>query len=254
MSLVFPMIVMSLEHVVYLKTREDQSWPTHLSRREIDLGHEVAHAALFHRTFRIRVEIFEPLLRGLQVPQHMWTRAKKPEKFTGVTGLLVLLARLGCTGAGHIVGRMLRMRPKRISAICLSMVRFLVGKWGHVIKDGLITSRLPLYAEAVRKCAGIVALDIFSFADCTVRGCSRPLYGQEAIYGGHKKKHGFKYQGLALPDGIMACLFGPKACRRHDSTLLADSDLLKRIEAQQIEDGREWLIYGDPAYTLGKPS
>ena len=112
--------------------------------------------------------------------------------------------------------------------------------------------RFPEYAASIRRSSGIRNLDIFCFIDCTVRGCARPLYGQEAIYGGHKKKHGLKYQALATPDGLIVCLFGPDASRNHDLRMLADSAMLQRIEELQAGTGREWLIYGDPAYVPGQ--
>ena len=252
LALIVPVLIAGLEHSIYLHSREDQSWPEHMRRREMTLAEEAAHFAYFRATFRMRDEDFRELYVQLQLPTFLHVDGDNPKKFSGVTGLLVLLARLGCTGAIRVVASMLRMDHKRVGAIVLRMVRWISTKWSPVVRNGLIPERFAQYAESIRHSSGIRNLDIFCFIDCTVRGCARPLYGQEAIYGGHKKKHGLKYQALATPDGLIVCLFGPDVCRHHDLRLLADSALLERIEALQQATGREWLIYGDPAYVPGQ--
>ena len=105
---------------------------------------------------------------ALGVPDIMHTLCNK--KFTGQTGLLVLLARYGTTGSNDDLGRMLQMNPKRLSAITNTMVHWLHRKWGHKILDGLMIERIPLYVEAIQQSSGIQNLQIFGFIDCTVRG------------------------------------------------------------------------------------
>ena len=45
--------------------------------------------------------------------------------------------------------------------------------------------------------------------DGTVRPICRPGEMQRAVYNGHKRVHGLKFQSVALPNGLIANLFGP---------------------------------------------
>ena len=77
----------------------------------------------------------------------------------------------------------------------------------------------------------------------------RPLYGQEAIYSGHKKIHGLKYQALGLPDGLLAAVTMPRAARRHDSRVLVESSLQNEIRRLQRYAMVDYIAYADAAYT-----
>ena len=45
--------------------------------------------------------------------------------------------------------------------------------------------------------------------DGTVRPICRPGEMQRAVYNGHKRVHGLKFQSVALSNGLIANLFGP---------------------------------------------
>ena len=97
-------------------------------------------------------------------------------------------------------------------------------------------------AGPLRNCIG--------FLDGTVRGMCRPVYDQQAVYNGHKRKHALKYQGVMLANGLMI-MHGPWEGRRHDAYLLAESPLLEQLAAlPTMEDGTPYLLYGDLAYPL----
>ena len=72
------------------------------------------------------------------------------------------------------------------------------------------------------------------------------------MYSGHKRIHGFKYQSLDCPNGLIANLFGPIESSHHDSYVLLQSRLVARMQARGLRDrdGRPFAIYGDPAYPL----
>lgn len=54
------------------------------------------------------------------------------------------------------------------------------------------------------------ALDnCFGFVDGTVKAICRPGQMQKTVYNGYKRVHALKYQSLALPNGLIANLFGP---------------------------------------------
>jgi hypothetical protein len=71
---------------------------------------------------------------------------------------------------------------------------------------------------------------------------------QRSVYNGHPRRHCLNWQGVTTPDGIIVSMFGPVESRRHDSTMLAESRLLQRLETHpaKIFDGK--CIYGDPAF------
>lgn len=54
------------------------------------------------------------------------------------------------------------------------------------------------------------ALDnFFGFVDGTVRPICRLKEKQRIVYNGHKRVHSLKFQSIALPNGIIANLYGP---------------------------------------------
>ena len=67
------------------------------------------------------------------------------------------------------------------------------------------------------------------FLDGTIRQQCRPVRGQRAIFSGHKRYHGLKFQALTVPDGLIAAMFGPVEGRLHDSTMLGLSNLMIMI-------------------------
>ena len=223
-----------------------RAWPPELSRLNINFEEERQHETLFHDTYRVRPEIFLDLMEHLQVPEELRCQ-NRGGKFTGETALLVLLARLGAMGAGHGLGLKLRMNPKRISKVCGVMVRWLSERWGHVVMTGLKDDRLQLYVDSISEVSGVY-IPIFGFLDTTLRGCRRVKYGQRAIYSGHKKKHGMKYQIVAVPDGLITCMTGPVQGRRGDSRILEESQLEDVIHLLQQRTGVNYIIYADAAY------
>ena len=48
-----------------------------------------------------------------------------------------------------------------------------------------------------------------SCIDGTVRPICRPKQHQRVVYNGHKRVHSLKFQCVALPNGIIAHIFGP---------------------------------------------
>lgn len=70
-----------------------------------------------------------------------------------------------------------------------------------------------------------------------------------AVYNGHKRVHGLKFQSVALPNGLTANLFGPVQRQKHDASVLDESGLLNELERHAFSPtGQALCIYGDPAY------
>ena len=68
---------------------------------------------------------------------------------------------------------------------------------------------------------------------------------------GHKRVHALKFQAIAVPNGLIANLYGPVEGCCHDAGMLKDSGLLNslRLYAYNAE-GQLFCLHGDPAYPL----
>ena len=71
------------------------------------------------------------------------------------------------------------------------------------------------------------------------------------MYNGHKKIHAIKFQSVVAPNGLIANLYGPFEGKRHDNTILAQSQVLPQLENHSFgPNGNILCIYGDPAYPI----
>ena len=101
---------------------------------------------------------------------------------------------------------------KWTTVICSTVLDIICNLHGHKITEYnhniLDPASLQIYADAVF--AKGAALDnCFGFVDGTVRPICRPGEMQRAADNGHKCVHGLKFQSVALPNGLIANLFGP---------------------------------------------
>jgi hypothetical protein len=78
----------------------------------------------------------------------------------------------------------------------------------------------------------------------------RPQAHQELCYNGHKRVHGLKFQGIAIPNGLIGYLWGPVLARRHDAFMLHESGLIEQLDALCTSLGSVVCVFGDPAYPL----
>lgn len=49
----------------------------------------------------------------------------------------------------------------------------------------------------------------WGFIDGTLNATCRPVLDQEQFYLGHKRKHGYKFQSIVTPDGLVSSLMRP---------------------------------------------
>lgn len=114
----------------------------------------------------------------------------------------------------------------------------------------LSPASLQLYAHAISR-KGSPLRNCFGFVDGTVRPIARPGEAQRIVYNGHKRVHSLKFQSVAIPNGLVANLYGPIEGRRHDAGMLKDSGLLNTLQRKaRTPRGDILCIYGDPAYPL----
>ena len=78
-------------------------------------------------------------------------------------------------------------------------------QWNHQI---LQPEAFETYAQAIAN-KGAALTSCFGFVDGTVRKISRPGKNQRMVYNGHKRVHTLKFQSVAIPNGIVADLYGP---------------------------------------------
>ena len=99
---------------------------------------------------------------------------------------------------------------------------------------------------------GCTSKQLLGFIDATVRPVSRPgTHQRDTNTMDTKTVNSIKFQSVVAPNGLIANLYGPVEGKRHDSGMLADSNLLNSLRQHTIEsNGNSLCIYGDPAYPL----
>jgi len=83
--------------------------------------------------------------------------------------------------------------------------------------------------------------------DGTFRETCRPQEEQRTMYSGYKRHHGFKYQAVVCPDGLIGSIAGPYEGKINDHAIVRDSDLERDLQ-QVCSDRRPLYLFGDQAY------
>lgn len=114
----------------------------------------------------------------------------------------------------------------------------------------LTFAQLSIYSQAIHNLGG--GSCFWGFIDGTLNATCRPMMlDQEQLYSGHKRKHGYKYQAIVTPDGLVSSLMGPFIGRRGDWKMVEQSGLAEKLRA--VNGGRRaahaLYLYGDPAYS-----
>ena len=93
----------------------------------------------------------------------------------------------------------------------------------------LVSKHKQTWSQAIKNAAGCPLTDCLGFINGTNKAIFRPVKYQKITYGGHKRQHTLKYQGVTAPCGLLFDLHGPHLGIRHDARILVESDLLSRI-------------------------
>jgi hypothetical protein len=167
------------------------------------------------------------------------------------TCLMFLLYRLSVPRRIHPdMEKFFGIRKSKISAALITFVDALYKvALPYLSNPAIFHHRFNLYSKLIFDKSNSVN-NIWGFIDGTLRKTCRPIRYQRAAYSGHKRCHGIKFQSVITPDGLIACFFGPIPGARHDSYMLAESQLLPQLEdLMPREPGVEvFALYGDPAY------
>ena len=202
------------------------------------------------------------LIRLLDLPVHLLTAAGEPAIKTpsgyvvshdaAVTALLYGWANPHTLTKIHTdVG----MRPSRCSEVRSALVDIIYDQWYvRLLATDLKhwAADFPEWASAVFEATGRLGFDnVAGFIDGTLRPTVRPSHNQDIMFNGHHWMHGYVYQALVAPNGLIIDLTPPAPGRRHDGFLLRKSRLLSRFQAACLAVGYtvgEFIMYADAGY------
>ncbi|XP_073228181.1 uncharacterized protein [Porites lutea] len=200
--------------------------------------------------FRVKKEDVPRLADVLQIPETV--RCEQRSVCGRIEGLCMLLRRLAypCRYS-DMIHRFARPVPE-ICMITNTVMDFIFDHHAHRLTQWNLSimnaQALQSYADAV-SARGAPLQNCFGFVDGTVRPIARPGEHQRLVYNGHKRVHSLKFQSLALPNGLIANMYGPIEGKRHDACMLVESKLLRDLERNAFSPtGEPMCIYGDPAY------
>lgn len=160
--------------------------------------------------FRVEKQDIPLLYDALGIPEFF--TCYQGTKCTGFEGLCIALRRFAypCRYSDLIplFGRSvpeLSMISNHVTNFIYELHGHRVSQWNHEL---LQPDNLQLYANAIAQ-KGAALPNCFGFVDGTVRPICRPGKNQRFVYNGHKRVHSLKFQSVALPNGMIANLFGP---------------------------------------------
>ena len=185
------------------------------------------------------------LVVALRMPE--FVRGNNGTTRSRAYALLILLNRLGYANRWVTIEALFKEQRRTLQAIFATTVDLLYYEHLnvlHTVDTVRLQPLLPRFAAAVKEQTGVDRC--IGFIDGKFFGMCRPTEGQESVYNGHKKGHGFQQQGVVTPDGIMIQFYGPVEGRHHDSYLLG----LSEFEDQMSAWDQDYYVYGDPAYGL----
>ena len=160
--------------------------------------------------FRFAKHDIRFLVQTLGIPDYMWWY--QGTRFSGIEGICLLLRRLAypCRYS-DLIPRFGRGEPE-ISMITKKMTDFVFDEHSHRVLQWnnflLSPPKLQGYADAI-SARGAALDNCFGFNDGTVRPICKPAIHQRVVYNGHKRIHALNFQAVALPNGMIASLYGP---------------------------------------------
>lgn len=92
--------------------------------------------------------------------------------------------------------------------------------------------QLRRYSWAIHRAGGGDC--IWGFIDGTLNATCRPTRDQVEFYSGHKRNHGYKFQSIVTPDGLVSSLMGPFIGRRGDWGMVQESGLADKLRAVSL--------------------
>lgn len=250
---------------VYLRRRrllDNNALPPPLIAKPVKLRHSSDFLALF----RFTREQFMAVLEAYHLPEYV--RCDVNIRVCRWDALGIVLYRLAHPGAMKLLEEPFGRRVRTLRSIFYTTIEMLFAQCQTRLQRPsrafLNDERLIRYCTAIANKGAPYAF-MFGFIDGSVYQICRPkgdTLWQRSIYNGYKSYHGFKWQGLNTPDGLIQFLYGPISARYHDITLLRASKLaeLLRLEFRvpahlrrpDYPEETHFCIYGDPGATLSQ--
>lgn len=172
---------------------------------------------------------------------------------SGELQLLVLLRRLAYPCRLVELEAFFSMSKATVSRIVNYALHFIHENHGHLLRFDsrkMTSTRQECLAAAIHR-KGAPLSNCVGFIDGTIRAMCRPTRNQKAYYNGHKRTHCLKFQSLVGPDGLIIAMEGGFRGARHDAGVFSESVLKRSLEDHLFGfNGRQMVIYGDPAYPL----
>ena len=160
--------------------------------------------------FRVKKRDLPDLAAALRIPNQFVCHQRSVAD--GIEGLCMLLRRLSypCRYSDMMVrfGRpvpVMSMVTNTVLDYIYTTHSHRILQWNQAI---LQLAQLQVYANTI-SLKGAALNNCFGFIDGTVRPICRPREHQRVVYNGHKRVHALKFQSIALPNGLIANMYGP---------------------------------------------
>jgi hypothetical protein len=133
------------------------------------------------------------------------------------------------------------------------LLLLLVSRYAHQLAlwHGVTRQRVVQYEQAIHQYSPAIRT-IWCFLDGTLREIAKPVRHETICYSGYKRVHGFNYQSLVAPDGLIVSLHGPYPGSRNDMGVWHASDLAHTLPDYVVQGNTTYHIFGDKAYA-GQP-
>jgi hypothetical protein len=180
-----------------------------------------------------------------------------------VEGLAIVLRRLAFPARWCDLVGVFGRHESTLCRIFHEVLEELDNVWSHllVFNPTHFNGQLQNWRAAVVDRGAPDALNIVAFLDGTLRRTCQPAPDpaslppgvtpymlQRAQYNGHKRHHGFKFQCIVAPNGLIICCFGPVPGRRADPFLLLQSGVVTLLPDMRESTGRVYRLFGDAIY------
>lgn len=210
-------------------------------------------AGEFYDLFRFAPTEIPRLCAALRMPEYILPNV------SGEEGLLIYLRRLSrgdnLLDLKCVFHRSIGSLSDIIKAVAEHLGPIAVAKL-QTFDSELWCPWFPVFASAIYlKCEALNCC--FGFLDGTFLRICRPSrdgyrgFWQRLFYSGYKHQHGLLFQGLSLPNGILALMHGPyPGGVYNDLSMLEISGILDMLWSFTEINGVRYFLYGDRGYCI----
>jgi len=203
------------------------------------------------------IELADELLPGFV------HRTLSRDVYTNTEGLAIVIRRLVFPSRWSDLTAVFGRPPAQLCRIFHEVLAELDLTWGFLLdfNPTHFNGQLQNWAQAIAARGAPAPLNIIAFIDGTLRRTTRPAPSaaglpagvtpyaiQRAQYSGHKRHHGFKFQDIIAPNGLIIGSYGPVDGRHSDPFMLARSGVIAALPNMQDSTGTIYRLFGDSIY------